>query len=143
MYHSSRRKETGRGSEIPNIFDPLSIEEETIIQTRRGQALIVSLDILRMDAVIPGVHFIQADFLDPSAKDQLHRVIQKHSSLYTGTENSRQVDVVLSDMAPNVTGNKDHDSNASMDLLRSAYEFASHNLRTAEDIGRKDGGVFL
>ena len=54
----------------------------------------VACDLLEMQAA-PGVFFVKGDFLDVAVQDQ----IKTHFS-------GKSVDVLLSDMAPNLTGNR-------------------------------------
>src|SRR5258708_6830354 len=57
-----------------------------------GSSRIVATDILAMDA-IPGVDFVQGDFREPAVLEQVLQCV--------GTD---KVDLVLSDMAPNMAG---------------------------------------
>ncbi|MDR0379468.1 MAG: RlmE family RNA methyltransferase [Candidatus Accumulibacter sp.] len=61
-------------------------------QRLKGQGRVLALDLLPMDG-IPGVQFIQGDFREESVLHQLE-------DLLTGT----RAKLVLSDMAPNVSG---------------------------------------
>ena len=81
---------------------------------RNGQ--VVALDILSMDS-IAGVEFIQGDFTEQMVYDQLVELLD-----------GQQVDVVLSDMAPNLSGNKTIDQPRSMYLIDLAVEFAEQVL---------------
>jgi len=83
---------------------------------------VVAIDILEMQP-IPGVEFLQLDFLAPSAPEEL-------KSLLGGP-----ADVVLSDMAANATGHRATDHLKIMALVEAAAEFARDVL--------KPGGVFL
>src|SRR5579872_3804545 len=58
---------------------------------------VVALDILEMSP-IPGVAFLQLDFLDRSAPERLQAMLGASGS------GSAKADVVLSDMAANTTG---------------------------------------
>ncbi|PVZ71786.1 23S rRNA (uridine(2552)-2'-O)-methyltransferase RlmE [Pelagibaculum spongiae] len=78
---------------------------------------VVALDILPMDSV-PGVDFIQGDFREESVYQQL-----------LDTLNGRQVDLVLSDMAPNHSGAKAVDQPRAIYLCELALEFAKQTLR--------------
>ena len=77
---------------------------------------IVALDILPMTA-LTGVHFIEGDFREDHVLDELNEVI-----------NGQQIDLVLSDMAPNITGVSSIDQPASMYLVELALDFAVNNL---------------
>lgn len=71
-----------------------------------------ALDLLPMDS-IAGVDFIQGDFTEEDIFDELLKLI----------ENS-PVDLVISDMAPNLSGNKAVDQPAVMYLAELAVELA-------------------
>lgn len=77
---------------------------------------VVALDILNMTP-LTGVHFIQGDFREDSALDELNAVL-----------NGQQIDLVLSDMAPNITGVDSIDQPSSMYLVELALDFALTNL---------------
>ena len=79
---------------------------------------VVALDILAMDP-IPGVCVIQGDFTELDTLEQLVNVVQ-----------DAQPDLVLSDMAPNISGNKAVDQPRSMYLAELALEFATQHLNT-------------
>ena len=82
-----------------------------------------ALDILPMDA-IAGVDFIQGDFTEENVFEQLMTLIEK-----------RPVDLVISDMAPNLSGNKAVDQPAMVYLAELALELAEKVLSS--------NGVFI
>jgi 23S rRNA (uridine2552-2'-O)-methyltransferase len=71
-----------------------------------------ALDLLPMDS-IAGVDFIQGDFTEDDIFDELLKLIE-----------NRPVDLVISDMAPNLSGNKAVDQPAVMFLAELAVELA-------------------
>ena len=71
-----------------------------------------ALDILPMDA-IAGVDFIEGDFTEESVFEELLNLIE-----------NRPVDLVISDMAPNLSGNKAVDQPAVIYLAELALELA-------------------
>jgi len=77
---------------------------------------VVALDILPMTP-LSGVHFIEGDFREDSVLDELNDVL-----------NGQQIDLVLSDMAPNITGVASIDQPSSMYLVELALDFALANL---------------
>lgn len=87
----------------------------------KGQ--IYALDILPMNP-IPGVEFIQGDFTKPEIFEKLLHLI-----------NNRKVDLVISDIAPNITGMSEVDQPRAMYVAELAADFANNTL--------KQGGVFL
>ena len=78
---------------------------------------IVALDILPMDP-IEDVSFIQGDFRDEPVLAQLQALLEGSS-----------VDLVISDMAPNVTGMTVIDQPRAMYLCELALDFASEVLK--------------
>jgi 23S rRNA (uridine2552-2'-O)-methyltransferase len=82
-----------------------------------------ALDILPMDA-IAGVDFIQGDFTEENVFEELMTLIEK-----------RPVDLVISDMAPNLSGNKAVDQPAMVYLAELALELAEKVLSS--------NGVFI
>ena len=82
-----------------------------------------ALDILPMDP-IAGVDFIQGDFTEQEVFDQLLSVI-----------GNRPVDLVISDMAPNLTGAKAVDQPAMMHLAELAIDLTGQIM--------KPEGVFI
>ena len=78
---------------------------------------IIALDLLPMES-IEGVHYIQGDFREESVLTQLKEVVQ-----------DRQVDVVVSDMAPNLSGNSTTDGARIEHLIELAVDFAINHLK--------------
>lgn len=83
---------------------------------------LVALDLLDFEP-IPGVEFIQGDFRDEA-------VLARLESALAG----RQVDLVLSDMAPNMTGIAATDSAQVIDLAELTLEFARQHLKPGGDL---------
>ena len=81
---------------------------------RKG--FVVALDRLSMDP-IPNVQFIQGDFREQSILDELHGVIA-----------GRSVDLVISDMAPNMSGQKSVDQPRSIYLAELSLDLAQQVL---------------
>jgi len=77
---------------------------------------VVALDILPMTP-LSGVHFIEGDFREDSVLDELNDIV-----------NGQKIDLVLSDMAPNITGVSAIDQPSSMYLVELALDFALNNL---------------
>ena len=87
-----------------------------------GQGRVIGIDLLDIEP-LPGVDFIQLDFLDPAAPDKLKEML------------GGPADVVLSDMAANATGHRRTDHIKIVALVEAAAEFAREVLAP--------GGVFL
>jgi 23S rRNA (uridine2552-2'-O)-methyltransferase len=78
---------------------------------------IVALDILAMEP-IEGVHFIQGDFREDAVLAELNAAV-----------NNEPVDVVVSDMAPNLTGVTVTDTARVAHLVELALDFALQHLK--------------
>ena len=83
---------------------------------------IFALDILPMDGM-DGVDFIQGDFREESVLHEFEKLLD-----------GRPVDLVLSDMAPNMSGTTTVDQPRAMYLLELALEFARAHLKQNGDM---------
>lgn len=92
-------------------------------QKLQSQGHIIALDILPMDS-LPDVDFIQGDFREDEVFQELIRHVPEHG-----------VDLILSDMAPNMSGNTAIDIPRAMYLVELAFDFADKML--------KPGGTLL
>jgi 23S rRNA (uridine2552-2'-O)-methyltransferase len=88
----------------------------------QGRGRVVAIDLLDI-APIAGVDFVQRDFLDPQAPDEIKALL------------GGAADVVLSDMAANATGHRKTDHLKIMALAEAAAQFAREVLAP--------GGAFL
>lgn len=88
-----------------------------VSQQLKGTGKIIALDILPMDA-LPDVHFIQGDFREDVVFDELIKITPE-----------RGVDLVLSDMAPNMSGSAEIDIPRAMYLVELAFDFAARMLK--------------
>ncbi len=88
-----------------------------VSQKLEGHGRIVALDILPMDA-LPDVDFIQGDFREDDVLHQLTNLIPE-----------RSVDLLLSDMAPNMSGTAAVDIPRAMYLAELAFDFADKTLK--------------
>lgn len=87
----------------------------------RGKGRIIALDILPMDE-IAGVEFIQGDFSSDEVLDKLKETLGED-----------RVQLVMSDMAPNMSGIADVDHDRSMYLVELALDFAKSHLTPGGD----------
>ena len=78
---------------------------------------VVASDILPMDSII-GVHFIQGDFTSNEVYEEI-----------LASLDGKQVDTVISDMAPNISGVNTKDQYASMYLVELALDMARNVLK--------------
>ena len=81
----------------------------------KGQ--VIATDILPMEGIID-VEFIQGDFTEAQVLEQILSVV-----------NGRGVDVVLSDMAPNMSGTRSVDQPKSLYLIELAVDLARKVLK--------------
>lgn len=84
--------------------------------------IVIALDILPME-ILPGVIVIQGDFREQQVLDQL-----------LVTLGERKADLVISDMAPNISGIKAVDQPRSMYLAELTLDFAGQCLKTDGDL---------
>lgn len=83
---------------------------------------VVAIDLLPMEPVA-GVHFVLGDFREDEPLQQLVAALE-----------GRQVDLVLSDMAPNLSGIAVTDQARSAHLMELALDFADRYLKTGGDM---------
>jgi 23S rRNA (uridine2552-2'-O)-methyltransferase len=81
------------------------------------QGQIVALDMLPMEPV-EGVHFIQGDFREAEVLAKLEQAMA-----------GQQADLVVSDMAPNLSGIESADAARITHLVELAVDFASQHLK--------------
>jgi 23S rRNA (uridine2552-2'-O)-methyltransferase len=96
---------------------------QVVVQRLKGQGRVIALDILEMQA-IPHVEFIQGDFREEAVLKLLEEKL-----------NNKPVDLVIADMAPNISGVKTVDQAGAAYLTELALEFSQDWL--------KPGGNFL
>ncbi|WP_119328099.1 23S rRNA (uridine(2552)-2'-O)-methyltransferase RlmE [Cysteiniphilum halobium] len=82
------------------------------------QGKVFALDILEMDP-LPDVTFIQGDFTEDEPYEALMQLTEGES-----------IDWVISDMAPNMSGNRNTDQAGSMYLVELALDFADSVLKS-------------
>lgn len=81
-----------------------------------GKGLLVALDVLPMQS-LAGVQLIQGDFTETGVLESLEKALA-----------GRPLDLVLSDMAPNISGQEDVDQPRAMQLAELALGFARPRL---------------
>ncbi|QRV79782.1 FtsJ-like methyltransferase [Ceratobasidium sp. AG-Ba] len=85
-------------------------------QSNASKSMLIAVDLLPMNP-IPGVHFIQGDFMQLATQKRVSELV-----------GARKIDVVLSDMCANVTGTV-KDVESSLNLCEMAFGFASRQLQ--------------
>lgn len=119
---------------------------------KRGGA-VVAVDLLPMED-IPGADFVQGDFFDAGVQAQVRAFLQRRRKASTEAE-APIADTVLSDMMAAMSGVRDRDIQASLDLVSAATDFAHQVLRpadpedvlqsesTADEVKRYKGGSLV
>lgn len=92
-----------------------------VTEKLKGQVRIIALDLLDMDA-LPSVEFIQGDFREDDVLEKLGAAL--------GDE---RADLVISDMAPNISGNRSVDQPRSMYLAELALDVCERALKPRGD----------
>ncbi|MDP1658512.1 MAG: 23S rRNA (uridine(2552)-2'-O)-methyltransferase RlmE [Methylotenera sp.] len=90
---------------------------QVVVQRIKGQGRIIALDLLEMEP-IKGVEFIQGDFRE----DAVLKLLEK-------SLNGKQVDLVIADMAPNISGITIVDQAGAAYLTELALEFSKDWLK--------------
>ena len=85
---------------------------QVAIQRLKGNGRVIALDLLPMLG-IPGVEFIQGDFREDEILEQLEEKL-----------NGQQIDLVISDMAPNISGITSVDQPNAVYLTELAVDFS-------------------
>lgn len=93
-----------------------------VVLKRRPKAAVVGIDLLEVEPM-PGLTFVQGDFLDEGADERLLELL------------GGPADLVLSDMAANTVGHPPTDHLRTMALVEAAADFAVRVLRP--------GGTFV
>jgi len=78
---------------------------------------VIALDVLDMVS-LPGVTFVSGDFREPTVVEKLEQVLE-----------GRPVDLVLSDLAPNLSGISSMDQARMVELAELALEFGLKHLK--------------
>jgi 23S rRNA (uridine2552-2'-O)-methyltransferase len=87
-----------------------------------GEGTLIALDVLDMEPV-DGVKVVQGDFREQDVLDALVVALE-----------GKPVDLVLSDLAPNLSGIESADAARMSDLLELALEFAKSHLKPGGDM---------
>lgn len=98
---------------------------QVVARKLNGNGVIIASDILPMDP-IADVDFIQGDFTEQSVFEDIMAVV-----------NNRSVDLVISDMAPNISGMASIDQPSAMYLVELALDMAQQVLKPNGDFVAK------
>ena len=92
-----------------------------ITEKLQGRVRIIALDLLELDA-LPSVEFIQGDFREDDVLEKLDAALGEG-----------RADLVISDMAPNISGNRSVDQPRSMYLAELALDLCDRALKPGGD----------
>ena len=113
-----------------DVFRLLNIANmELTVSLHSGRETIIAVDLENVVLIVPDIQIVRDGFLK-KYKVQIIRGL-----LLNANNKQPKVDVVLSDMAANTTGNYLHDSQSSLDICGFVFDFVTRNLRTAESKG--------
>jgi 23S rRNA (uridine2552-2'-O)-methyltransferase len=87
-----------------------------------ARGLVIALDVLEM-APLPGVKFLQGDFRENAMLDAIGQALA-----------GRKIDLVLSDMSPNISGISMSDQARAMHLAELALEFSGCQLKPSGNL---------
>jgi 23S rRNA (uridine2552-2'-O)-methyltransferase len=87
-----------------------------------GKGTVVAMDILPMEE-LSGVTFVQGDFREDDVLDKLLQLLER-----------QKIDLVMSDIAPNISGMDAVDQPRAMYLAELAVDFAERVLRPGGDL---------
>jgi 23S rRNA (uridine2552-2'-O)-methyltransferase len=145
----SKRKKKGRGKkddgEVLLSFDPLNIDDfdadtgDGVTTHPVRSATIVAVDLLPIRPIL-GVQTVQADFMSPEVDPLIHAMLTVEGNP------EGKADVILSDMAGNMSGNVVRDTQQSLEICEGVYEFARRRLRPEINGGKTSrtiGGTLL
>ncbi|KAF8228086.1 23S ribosomal RNA methyltransferase [Tricholoma matsutake] len=142
MLKKRKMKTKNTGEEALVSFDPLNIDDvdlDTLAANTVRRATIVAVDLLPIQP-IPGVQTVQADFLSPQTDLLIHAMLTVEGNP------KGKADVILSDMAANMSGNVVQDVERSLEICEGVYEFARKRLRPGRGGGKASqsfGGTLL
>ncbi|CUA71129.1 Ribosomal RNA large subunit methyltransferase E [Rhizoctonia solani] len=100
-------------------------------QRARNLSKLIAVDLLSIDP-IPQVHILRGDFTSPSTQARVSELV-----------GDRGVDVVLSDMCANLSGNTIKDTESSLELCEMAFGFAVKHMKVDESQSRNSGVLVM
>ncbi len=96
-----------------------------VTEALKGRARIVAVDVLQMDT-LPDVQFIEGDFREEATLQAILEAL-----------GGKRADLVMSDMAPNLSGTRAVDQPRSMYLVELAVELCRDALKPGGDLVAK------
>ena len=103
-----------------------------VVERIQPDGFLIAVDCLDMEP-LPGVCFIQGDCTDPAVQQAVQDQLSQYGGQYARKKSA--VDLVLSDMAPNLTGVATIDQARIEVLLEDGLDFCNRHL--------KEGGACL
>ncbi|MEJ2603375.1 MAG: RlmE family RNA methyltransferase [Gammaproteobacteria bacterium] len=118
-----KAKLSGRPDIVVDLGAAPGAWSQYVVRRWGDRTRVIALDILPMDD-IPGVEFVQGDFTET----EVLRTLEERLG-------GQRTDLVMSDMAPNISGNRSVDQPKAMYLAELALDLACETLR--------EGGAFI
>ena len=98
-----------------------TLSKQVLSEKVKGEGTkLIAADLLDLKSPIEGIYFLKGDFTEPTIQDKIKQ--------YLGTS-ERVVDLVLSDMAPNYSGDKRTDHERLIELAEEALRFSQQVLK--------------
>jgi len=118
-------------------WSPSGLDEKRETPSPPAQPTIIALDLQEMQPIV-GVKTLELSFLDPQAERIIADMISMPGIGDSPYRDRPEIDLILSDMAPKITGIEEADSAASMRLCTKVFDFATRYLRVHKQ-GRGHG----
>ncbi|CAE6510640.1 unnamed protein product [Rhizoctonia solani] len=108
-------------------------ETTSTVGNQRAPSLskLIAIDLLSIKH-IPRVHILRGDFTSPSTQARVSELV-----------GDRGVDVVLSDMCANLSGNTIKDTQSSLELCEMTFGFAVKHMKADASQSRKSGVLVM
>lgn len=90
----------------------------TFLERKNVKSLVIAVDLRHIDPIKGAIILQESNFTDADIQEKIYSLLP-----------NGKADVVLSDMAPNASGNSDLDSALIMNLVYSALKFSMRTLK--------------
>src|SRR4051812_39693014 len=109
-----------KGSAVADLGCAPGGWSQVLVEQIGQDGLVIGVDLQRLKP-IPGARFIQGDFMRRETHDRLTALLAESGR--------KELDAVVSDMAPDMSGNYELDQVRSVQLGEMALDFATKHLR--------------
>lgn len=98
---------------------------QVVLEKKRQESVVIGVDLCDISPLVD-VHFVHGDFTESTIVQCVNQLAEH----ITTVQNTRKIDLVLSDMAPATCGMKDVDQIRITDLAQHAFIFVKSNLQS-------------